>query len=162
MAGRKIAQLQVAHAAADEAQGGVANGGGHAPHLAVFSLGQLDVQPSGGNGTADADGWIAGRDLRGGIEHAHLARAGPVALDGKAATGEAVESGLVRNAFDLDEIAPPVAMGGIEQQVVEAGFVAEKQKPLGIEVQPAKRIDPGGKIEFGEGPLAGLIGGELA
>ena len=55
--------MEVADFDADEAEGWMPNGSGHATNLAIFSFDELEFEPRGGNGFAEADGRIARRGL---------------------------------------------------------------------------------------------------
>ena len=61
---REIAQAKPADADAQEAERGMADGGGHAPDLAVFALSQFKRNPAGGHRFAETNGRMAGRNLR--------------------------------------------------------------------------------------------------
>src|SRR6266702_5844217 len=57
-------QLKLADLRADEPQGRMANGRGHAPDLAIFALDQFQTQPADRHGFAQTDRRWAGRNFR--------------------------------------------------------------------------------------------------
>lgn len=50
---------------------------------------------------------------------------------------------------------------GIEQSGVEAGFVAEEEKALGVGIESAQGIDILGESKLGQGPVGRTVGREL-
>jgi hypothetical protein len=49
----------------------------------------------------------------------------------------------------------------IEEFGVEAEFVGEKKESFAVAVEAAEGVDILGEMEFGEGALSGMVGGEL-
>src|SRR5436309_15060706 len=74
--GWELAQFNSTDAHADQAQGGMSNGSRHAPHLAVLALDQLQAEPAGGDGFAEEDGWLSGRDVWMRVQNICAARQG--------------------------------------------------------------------------------------
>ena len=85
MAGGQGGEAEIADADAEEAEGGVADGGGHAADLAVFAFDEFEADPAVGHAFPKADGRDAGRDFGLGFEQPGATGEGFVALDDKAA-----------------------------------------------------------------------------
>ena len=161
-AGGEIAKGKVADAGAEESKRGVADGGGHAADLAIFSLREFEGEPGVGDGFSHADGRVARGDGGSGIEEARATRQGAGVVDRDAAAGEAGESSGGWGAFDLRPVFAAVGVAGIEQPGVETGFVAEEQEAFAVGVEAAERVDAGGEAEVGErAPFRAGLGREL-
>ena len=161
-AGGEIAEGELADAGAEEAERGVANGGGHAADLAIFSLREFEGEPGVGDGFSHADGRVARSDGGNGIEEVRAAGQGAVIVDRDAAAGEAGEGIRGRGAFDLRPVFAAMGVAGIEQPRVEAGLVAQEQEAFAIGVEAAERVDAGGQAEVGErSPFRAGLGREL-
>ena len=74
--GREAGEAKVADAGADEAQGGVADLGGHAPHLAVFAFAEDDFEPTRRDAGAVADRRGTRPESLGLFDAAHVGGAG--------------------------------------------------------------------------------------
>ena len=161
-AGGEITKEKVADAGAQEAERGVADGGGHAADLAIFSLREFEGEPGVGDGFSHADGRDARSDDGNGIEEVRAAGQGAVIVDRDAASGEAGEGIRGRGAFDLRPVFAAMGVAGIEQPRVEAGLVAQEQEAFAIGVEAAERVDAGGQAEVGErSPFRAGLGREL-
>jgi len=161
LAGSEIAgKIEAADADADEAQRGVAGGGRHAADLAVSAFVKLEGDPGVGDILAEADGRIAGRPGGVRFENPGAGGKGAAALNFHSG-GEAAEGLGGGPALDLNLVAPPVGIARIEEAVVQGALVTEEEKTLGVKIEPADRIHAGGKSEFRERPLAGMIRREL-
>ena len=162
LAGGEIPKGKVADAGAEQAERGVANGGGHAADLAIFSLREFKGEPGVGDGFSHADGRDARSDDGSGIEEVRAAGQGAVIVDRDAAAGEAGEGIRGRGSFDLRPVFAAVGVAGIEQPGVETGFVAEKEEALAVGVEAAEGVDAGGEGEVGErAPFRAGLGREL-
>ena len=152
----------MADAHADEAEGGVADGGGHAADLAVFAFGEGEAEPGVGHVFAEAHGRVAGREIGGDVEERDVAGRGAVVAEGEAAAGELGEGGGSGDAFDEGGVFALVGVVGIEEAGVEAGLVAEEKEAFGIGVEAAEGVDVRRQVEIGEGAPAGAgLGREL-
>ena len=113
-AGGEITKGKVTDAGAEQAERGVANGGGHAADLAIFSLREFEGEPGVGDGFSHADGRVARSDGGNGIEEVRAAGQGAVIVDRDAAAGETGEGIRGRGAFDLGPVFAAVGVAGIE------------------------------------------------
>jgi len=139
----------------------MAGGGGHAADLAVFALGQFEGEPGVGDGFADANGRVAGRQGRRRIKPAGARGQRGVITDADAA-GKLSERGIVGNAFDLHPVFAAVGVFGVEETGVETRFVGEKEEAFGVGVEATERVDVFGEVEVGERAPGGAgFGGEL-
>src|SRR5262245_34155976 len=100
LAGCEAGQIKFADADAEQAQGGVADGGGHPADLMVFSLDQRKGDPAIGDVFAEANGRVARGDERLRVEEPGAAGEGLVGADAEAAL-EWVERFACGDAFDL-------------------------------------------------------------
>lgn len=66
------------------------------------------------------------------------------------------------DSLDLREICSRVLSLGIEQTVVETGFVTQQQQTLGIHIQPPDWVDACGKSVVRKRLLSRLVWRELA
>ena len=139
----------------------MSDGGGHATHLAIASLDELEADPAIGDAEAMADGRHARRDIRLGLQPPCPARAGtnPLYRDPCGETCQGVRPG---HAFHLRPIDAGMGGGGIEQAAVQAGFVGQEKESLGIRVEATERIDAGRQPKAGQRPVGRPVGGELA
>ena len=161
-AGGEIAEGELADAGAEEAERGVADGGGHAADLAVFSFDEFEGEPGVGDGFSHADGRDARSDGGSGIEQARATGQRAIVVDRDAAARETGEGIGGRGAFNLRPVFAAMGVAGIEQPGVEARFVAEEQQALAVGVEAAERIDAGGQAEIGErSPTRAGLGREL-
>ncbi|GAB4352608.1 MAG: hypothetical protein Kow0073_08400 [Immundisolibacter sp.] len=135
-------QPQRADADTDQAQRGVADGSGHASHLAVAAFGDDQLQPGGGNVTAFADRRLARPQPRWRCDAACLCRAGEAVLEAHAAAQRA-ERGLVWLAFHLRQVGLGQLEGGVGDALLQAAVAGQQQQALGVAVQPSGRVQPG-------------------
>lgn len=157
--GREGTEGETADAHAQQAQSGMADGGGHASDLAVASFGELEAQPAGGDGLAKANGRDARGNGRWRFEGPGAAGQRLSALDDEALfePPERIGGG---KAFDLGPVFALVGIARMEQSLVERGFIAEQQEPFGIGIEPADGIDGLGEAESSERPVGRAIGGK--
>src|SRR5438552_13158416 len=99
----QAAQLKLTDLRADEPQGRVPNGRGHAPDLVVFALDQFQTQPAGRNGFAMTDRNFAGWNFRLRLQNPGAARQRLSAAEHDAALQRFERVGR-RPAFDLGPI----------------------------------------------------------
>ncbi len=71
-AGSQIAKREGAEGGANEAEGGVSDGGGHAAHLPVLAFGDDEFNPGGGKVGAVANGRVSWRKRRVRRQEPHL------------------------------------------------------------------------------------------
>lgn len=162
VAGDKRGEEKISDAHPDEAQRGMADGGGHAAHLAIFPFGELEGEPAIGDSLAKADRWTTRGECGRRIEEACATRQGLEISEVDLAALEARERDGSGNALDLCPILPTVSMLGIKEAGVEAGFVAEEEETLTVGVEPAERINVFGQTEVCEGaPLRAGLGCKL-
>ena len=158
----EVSEEKVAGPHAEEAEGGVADSGGHAADLAVLPLDEFEGEPGIGDVFADPDRRIARGERWRGIEEAGAARPGAVVVDGDMTAGEKRERRGGRDTFHLRPVFPAMGVHRIEQASVETGFVAEEEEALGVGIEAAERVDVAGQTEIGEGAPAGAgFGREL-
>lgn len=66
------------------------------------------------------------------------------------------------DAFDLSPVFAEVAVGGVQEFLIEGGFVAEEEEAFAIGVEAADGVDVFWEVECGEcGPLGVGLRGEL-
>lgn len=160
MAGLERCEVKSADTHADQAQRGVADGGGHASDLAVTAFDEFEGDPAIGNGFPHANGRVSGRDCGLGVEQPSAAGEGGAALN-EDATAEAGEGFRGGDAFDLDPVLTRVGVFGLEEPLIPVGFVAEEEETFGVGVEAADGVDAGWELEFGEIAVWGTVGGEL-
>jgi hypothetical protein len=161
LAGRKVPKIEGADADAQETEGRVADGCSHAAHLTVLSLDQFEFEPAVGDTFPEADGWIPRRHRRLRVQQTDLAWTCAVSLDGHAGSelAEGVRGG---DPFDLGPVGAGVAVFGIEETAVEAGFVAEEEETLGVRVEATQGIHLRREPKAVERTVGGTIRSELA
>lgn len=137
---RELAEGEVAHAHADEAQRRMTDRCGHASDLAVFALDEFERKPAIGNVFAKTNRRVAGRKRWRWIETANAARTRGVVADPQAAF-EFCERGVVGESFDLRPIFAAMSALGIEQLGIQAGLVTEEQQAFGIGVETSERVN---------------------
>jgi hypothetical protein len=150
--------MELADGDAEEAEGGVAGGGGHFADLAVAPFLEGEFEPAGGDVLADTDRGIAGGEV--GVDLMGLGGEGLASFYDNAGA-ELLEGGLGDFAFDLGPVSAGVRVFRVEEFGVEAGFVGEKQESFTVAVETAEGVDAFGKTEFGERALSGVVGREL-
>jgi hypothetical protein len=168
-------EMELADGDAEEAEGGVGDGGGHFADLAVAAFLEGEFEPAGGDVQADADRGIAGGDEEGcgsgrdgraarapwfWVDAGGLGGEGLAAFD-EDAGAELLEGGLGEFAFDLGPVSAGVGVFGVEEMGVESGLVGEKEEAFAVAVEAAERVDGFREAEFGQGALSGVVGGEL-
>jgi hypothetical protein len=162
LAGGKIAEGEISDAGAEQAERGVADGGGHTADLAVSSLDEFEGEPGVGDGFSHADGRDARGDDGSRIEEARATGQRAVIVDRDAATGESGEGLGGGRAFDLGPVFAAVGVARIEEAGVEAGLVAEKEEAFAIGVEATEGVDAGREFEVGErAPFRAWLGREL-
>ena len=66
-----------------------------------------------------------------------------------------------RLPFDLGPVSAGVGVCWVEEFGVESGFVGEKEESFAVAVETTEGVDVLWEMEFGEGALSGVVGGEL-
>jgi len=140
-------------------QGRKTDSRGHAPHLAVATLGDGELDPGGRDVAAHADGRIAWPQFWFRNE-ANVRRAGAAIVEWHAAA-QFFQRLCTRRAFDLR----PIGLGQFVFRFGNAGLqgpiVGEQQQALAVVVEPSGRAHLRHRNEIGECAPAFLVG-ELA
>ena len=160
--GFKFTELEIADGDADETQGRVADGGGHAAHLPVLSFREGEGDPAVRDAGPDADGWIAWRDGWLGVREMGACRPASMPLDVERAVRQFGECLRIGDALDLGEVGFRLFRAGIEESVDEGFLIGKQKESLGIHVETSDWPNILGEAEVREGLLAGLVLGELA
>lgn len=150
----------------DQAQGGQPHRRRHAPHLAVASFAQVQLQPGGGHPEPVADRRLAlcncGRLQLSRPKGAGSGLQGALTLD-QESLAEGLKGFSRGGAFHLNPVAAPVPPGGIGEPMLETAVVRQQQQPLAVGIEPAGRVDARHRNVVGQaGPAAGLVRAELA
>jgi hypothetical protein len=153
-------KAEAADADADEAEGGETDGGGHAADLAVFTLGEGEFEPGGGDVFADADWGITWGMSGLGVEALGFAGEGAEVFEVDAGT-EFSQRFVGDGAVHLGVVGAGMGVAGIEEAIIPAGFVTEQEEAFGIAVEAADGIYVGREAEFGQGAVRGMLLGEL-
>jgi len=144
-----------------QAQGGQAHGSGHAPHLAIASLPQLDLQPAGWDLRSPADWWVPLRQLWIG-KPIGTRRQCALPLNHHTAS-QALECLRLGDAFHLDPVAPPVPPGRIRQTLLQTAIAGEQQQAFAVGIKTAGGVNVGHRDVISEAtPAAARFGRELA
>jgi hypothetical protein len=100
------------------------DGGGHAANLPISSFDQLNRQPTVRDGLAKADRRIPRGDIGLRLQDPSPTWPCPLALDHHPwlEPGQDFDAG---HALHLRPVGAPMAMTGVEQALVQAGFVRE-------------------------------------
>lgn len=61
----------------------------------------------------------------------------------------------------MDEIRTWMGVAGIQQAIIQTGFIRKQEQSFGIHIQATERIDSFRKSKVSQSPLAGLIRSEL-
>src|SRR5215470_13615564 len=118
----------------------MSDSGGHAPHLAVATLGEGDLDPGGGHTLAVANRRIARRQRGLTLQQMDLSGTRAVALDGYA-SAQPAQSLLFRNAFDLRPIAARMAELGIAEPVLQLAVRGKEHQAFAVAIEPAHGVD---------------------
>ncbi len=118
----------------------MAHGCRHAPDLTVFAFDEFERDPAVWYGFPETNRRIARREMREGIESAGPAGQGGMSADFDA-TLQSGKRGGSRDALNLSPIFAMMGVAGVEQLMVEPGFVAQQKQAFGIGVEPAEWID---------------------
>lgn len=138
----QIVQLPGVDGPPDEAQGWVADGGGHPAHLSIapFCDGQLD--PSVGHRFADPDRRIARPKPSGFWDWVCLAGPrGPVFQCQPLA--KRLQAGAVRLTLDLGEVGLGFAVFGVGDLCLKTPVIGEQKEPFAVAVQTSCRVHTG-------------------
>jgi hypothetical protein len=130
----------------------MADGCGHAADLAVLALKQLQGNPTGRHGFAEADGRVARGNIRLRLQQPGPAGQGVVFLNNQS-LAELEQFGLGGDALHLDPVFALVSITGVQQPFVQARFVAEQEQAFGVGIEAANGIDVPGEMEFGQGAM---------
>ena len=139
--GREIEQLQRPDGDAHQPQGGQTDCGGHASDLAVFALGEGQLDPAGGDGGAKTNRWMAGSKHGLFVQYRGDGPGHAVALDLQRSVLQCLHLGFIGHAFHLHAVGARVFVAGVQEPVNQRFFVAEQQQALGVAVEPANRRD---------------------
>jgi hypothetical protein len=142
----------------EEAESWEADSGGHFADLAVTAFVKGEFEPAGGDVLTVADGRVAGRKV--GVDALGPSWESFAAFYDNAGA-ELLQGGFSDFAFDLGPVGAGMGVFGIEKFGVQAGFVGEKEKAFTVAVEAAEGVDVGGKLEFGQGALSGVVRREL-
>ena len=142
----------------EEAEGWEADSGGHFADLAVAAFVEGEFEPAGWDVLAEPYGRIAGRKV--GVDALGPSWESFAAFYDNAGA-ELLQGGFGDYTFDLGPVGAGVGVFGVEKFGVQAGFVGEKEKAFAIAVEAAEGVDAGGKLEFGQGALSGVVRREL-
>jgi len=136
--GRKRAELAGSDRHAHESQGRKPDRRGHAPHLAVATLAEVELEPPRRDCGAIADRWLARPEARLVRQESRTRGAGRAI--GK--THPALERGERRRAdlaLDLHQVALLDAVRRVGEARQQAAVVGEEEQPLTVEIEPADR-----------------------
>ncbi len=150
--------MEVSDGYSEEAEGWVAGRGGHFADLAVAAFVQGEFDPAGRDVLTVADGRIARRKV--GVDALGPSWESFAAFYDNAGA-ELLQGGFSDFAFDLGPVGAGMGVFGVEKFGVQAGFVGEKKKAFAVAVKAAEGVDAGGKLEFGQGALSGVVRREL-
>lgn len=146
---------------ADQAKGGQADSGRHAPNLPISPFPQAELQPTGGNRRAITDRRNPGppRNLH------QLTNPGTKSLTFLDAQAFPEQSKLcvLNLTLHLNVISAPVAPAWLTQASLQRAVGGQDQESLTVCVQSACGVDPGNRKDLGKSaPAAVGLWGELA
>src|SRR5262249_55187386 len=118
----------------------MADGGGHAPDLAVAAFDENQFQPRSGNIFAEANGRFARRQIGLFRQQSHLRRARVISLNAYALP-KPLKRPLIGNALYLRPIGAGMAKFRIGEPMLEPAIIGQKKQPFTVAVQPPHRID---------------------
>ena len=156
----EIVEVELADANSEEAEGGVADGGGHAADLAIFSFDKFEAEPAGRDGFAETDGGGTRWDFRLGIKNPGVTRQGFASLHNDS-FGELLQGLFCGDALDLGPVFTGVSVARVQEFFVQVWFVAQEEQAFGIGIQSADGVDMSREMEFGECLADRTVGGEL-
>ena len=113
----KAAQFKTPNPHANETQSWMADGGGHASHLPVLSFDQLQANPTGRHGFAEADWRITRWNVRLRFQGPGAAWQGRAALDDQSCSQPGQRFGC-RLSFDLRPVFTFVGVSRVQQPLV--------------------------------------------
>ena len=61
------------------------------------------------------------------------------------------------HSLDLRPVFAFMGVAGMQQSLVQPGFVAQQQQPLGVRVKPAQGVNALGKAEFSQGAVGRTV-----
>ena len=143
---------------AEEAEGRVADRGGHFADLAVAAFVQGEFEPAGRDVLAVADRWIARRKIW--VDAFGFGGEGYFSFDDDT-VAQFLQRIFGHLPFDLGPVSAGVGVFGVEEFGVETGFVGEKKESFAVAVEAAEGVDVFREPEFGQGALSGMIRREL-
>jgi hypothetical protein len=172
----QIADPKISNPNANQPQGRMANRSGHPADLPVFAFDQFHRDPTIGNTLSESNGWIARRNHcrthrqiwtamvidRDGLwlQHPRPARPRPTALD-ENATFQVLQFLRRWNSLDLRPILPLVGANRVEKFLVQVRLITQKEKPLGIRIEPSHGPDIFRKAEVRKRTISGAVTREL-
>jgi hypothetical protein len=136
--GRERAELARSDGHAHESQRRKPDRCGHAPHLAIATLAEVELDPARCDRSAMADRWLARPEARLVRQESHTRGAGRTI--GK--THPPLERGERRCAdlaLDLHQIAFLDAVRRIREAGLQPAVVGEEEQPLAVEIEPPDR-----------------------
>src|ERR1035441_11135179 len=105
----------------------MSDGGGHAADLVVLAFGQLQANPTGGYGLAEADRRVARGKVRLRVENPGAAGQSLAFLDDESFCK--LEQGVRRgNSFNLDPVFALVGVARVQESFIQAGLVADQEQ----------------------------------
>ena len=123
---------------AEEAEGWVADSGGHFADLAVAAFVQGEFDPTGRDVFTVADRGISRRKV--GMNAFRLGGESFAAFYDNAGA-ELLQGGFGDFAFDLGPVGAGVGVFRIEEFGVQSGFVGKKKESFAVAVEAAERVD---------------------
>ena len=147
---RKPIQGPVADAGSDEAEGWVADGGGHAANLAVAASGDDQWDPSIGDGFAKAHRRGARPEPFGFVDDFANCGAGWAVFQGQA-IAQGIDRGGVGRAFNLGDVGFGHFVFGMGDLGLEFAIVGQEQQALAIAIQPTSGINARDVDKIGQG-----------
>lgn len=157
---RKVSEIQFPDFCPDQPQGRVTDDGRHFSDLTIFSFREFQTDPTVGDVFTEPDRGIPRRQGRLRIQKPSPAGKGGSSFDDDTLR-KLLQTVCSRYALDLGPVGAGVALFRIQQPAVQARFIAEEKKSLGVRIQPADGIDVFGKAELGEGSVRGSVRREL-
>jgi hypothetical protein len=135
----KIAKREGSDAFADESEGGIAGGSGHAAHLAVLSFPEFEADPGVDDFLTDAHGRVAVGNVRCSFQAPGPAGKAAMPFDDDGSAAQFFHRVFIGFSLDQDKVASTVFVAGVEQLVFKRLFIGKKEESLRIHIEPPKR-----------------------
>jgi hypothetical protein len=136
---REATQRKSANAFPKKAEGWVANGGGHAAHLAVFAFAEFKTEPGIDDAFTIANGRVTIRDRGSLLEKFGAAWKTSMPFYDDAPAAKLFKRSRPGFPFHEDEITTAVFEARIEETIFQGFLISEKEEAFGIHVKPPKR-----------------------